>query len=315
MPRVQQNDTGLLLHGLEKDPPVCSDLEELEDGDIEECAWDGTVNHWPLDTDSEWSGESGEESGEEISELEGDELAESIGKELDRELQRLNQSSPYEQLTQKHTSKDWKRAESNRHLRYNGNSDRTQCRNEQAAHMKEDQDALTQKSAPSPMPDITHPDDIFMGYLSDKESGEEDEQERQNNEHSSLSEPARVTHEKHQEEWKKECTKALMDIEKLVWSKREVFEVGQNGLQAYQVRVIQSCLQMVVNNGCHLINASERAAESQGFAEKWGGCHVCQWVHSWIMDRELPVSLKGQHVKVFSLLQDLVITVELHSYV
>ncbi|KAF9455892.1 hypothetical protein BDZ94DRAFT_1293065 [Collybia nuda] len=88
--------------------------------------------------------------------------------------------------------------------------------------------------------------------------------------------------------------RGLLAIEKLIRSKKT----------AYCACAIQSHLQMVVNNGCHAIEASEMAAESQGFARKWGGRLVRIWVRRWILWRELPVSLKGKHVKVFSLLDD-----------
>ena len=72
---------------------------------------------------------------------------------------------------------------------------------------------------------------------------------------------------------------ALTVIEKLIASnKTKIFAGGQNGLQAYCAcaRAIQSCLQMVVQNKQGLIVASRQAAESQNFAETWGG----QQVHS-----------------------------------
>lgn len=71
---------------------------------------------------------------------------------------------------------------------------------------------------------------------------------------------------------------------------------------------------MVVNNGRRVIEASEIAAESQGFARKWGGRLVRIWVRRWILWRELPVSLKGKHVKVFSLLDDPSVRAELRSF-
>ena len=82
-------------------------------------------------------------------------------------------------------------------------------------------------------------------------------------------------------------------IEKLIVSKRNVFQSGKNGLQAYCGREVQSCLQMVVNNNRGLIDALQHAAESQGFAEKWGGRLVRHWVRSWVDGRKLPVSLRG----------------------
>jgi hypothetical protein len=72
---------------------------------------------------------------------------------------------------------------------------------------------------------------------------------------------------------------------------------------------------MVVNNNRGLIGASQCAAESQDFAEKWGGRLVCCWVRSWVDGRKLPVSLRGRHVKVFTSLSDPAICTELQSYV
>ena len=53
-------------------------------------------------------------------------------------------------------------------------------------------------------------------------------------------------------------------IEELAHSKKDMFKGGHNGLQAYWGCVIQSYLQMVVHNHWVLIDASKRAAESQG---------------------------------------------------
>jgi hypothetical protein len=106
----------------------------------------------------------------------------------------------------------------------------------------------------------------------------------------------------------------LLDIEKLIASKQTEFDAGRNGLQAYRARSIQSCLQMVINNDRSLTDGSERAAESQGFAAKWGGRMVRRWVASWIKSRELPKSERGQHKKVFSLLDDPEVATELRSY-
>ena len=97
-------------------------------------------------------------------------------------------------------------------------------------------------------------------------------------------------------------------------SKKTQFKAGANGLQLKRARSIQNCLCMVINNQQHLIKASERAAESQGFAAKWGGWMVRQWVQIWIKHWELPESERGCHTKVFSLLDDPVIQTELRSY-
>jgi hypothetical protein len=79
-----------------------------------------------------------------------------------------------------------------------------------------------------------------------------------------------------------EFSNALVDIQKLISSKKTQFAVGANGLQSKCVHSIENCLHMVVNNKWDLIGASERAAECQGFAAKWGGRMVRQWARIWI---------------------------------
>lgn len=127
--------------------------------------------------------------------------------------------------------------------------------------------------------------------------------------------PTRQAQQLSSEAKHKNLAKALVDIEKLIRSKRYAFAAGENGLQAYRARAIQSCLQMVVQNGRKLMDASERAAESQGFSAKWGGRLVRRWVRAWQRERDLPVSKKGRHVKVYTLLSDPAICAELRSYV
>jgi hypothetical protein len=64
---------------------------------------------------------------------------------------------------------------------------------------------------------------------------------------------------------------ALVDIEKVVKSRKTQFEAGAHGLQAYRAQAIQSYFRLVVRNGRKGIEASEMAAESHGFAKDWGG--------------------------------------------
>ena len=130
-----------------------------------------------------------------------------------------------------------------------------------------------------------------------------------------LAVPIRVARRKAREERRMQLVKALEDIERLIKSKRAVFEAGQAGLQAYRARAIKSYLHMVVHNRRNGIDASQRAAESQGFAAKWGGRLVRSWVQKWVKDRVLPSSSKGRHGKSFSLLNDPAIRAELRSYV
>ena len=75
---------------------------------------------------------------------------------------------------------------------------------------------------------------------------------------------------------------------------------------------IEYYLQMVVENGQKMIDASECAAKSEGFTPQWGGWLVWSWVHDWL--KHLSKSKQGQHVKVASFLGDPEICVELRSY-
>lgn len=126
--------------------------------------------------------------------------------------------------------------------------------------------------------------------------------------------PVRIAKRKQKIEKRQELEKALIAIEKLIESKKNVFMAGRNSLQAYRARAIQSHLHMVIHNGRKHVEASERAAESQGFAIKWGGRLVRRWVKKWVAARELPESSRGSHGKAFSLLEDPAIRAELRSY-
>ena len=127
--------------------------------------------------------------------------------------------------------------------------------------------------------------------------------------------PARTMRAHAKEARLKDLMDALLDIQKLISSKKTKFAVGANGLQSKHAHSIENCLQMVINNKRHLIYASKRAAESQGFAAKWGGWMVRQWVRVWVKSRELLISERGCHKKVFSLLDDPAVQTELHSYI
>jgi hypothetical protein len=108
---------------------------------------------------------------------------------------------------------------------------------------------------------------------------------------------------------------ALQKIEKLLDKKQCPFEGGHNGLQACRARAIRGYLHMLARNDRQKIEASERAAESQGFAAKWGGRQVRAWTELWLNQGKLPASRKGKHIKVFTLLEEPDIRAELRSYV
>lgn len=110
-------------------------------------------------------------------------------------------------------------------------------------------------------------------------------------------------------------TTALLKIEKMLNANKSPFEGGHNGLQARRVRAIHGYLHMLARNDRERIDASERAAEAQGFVARWGGRQVRAWAESWINRGELPVSRRGAHIKIFTLLEDPEIRAELRSYV
>ena len=71
---------------------------------------------------------------------------------------------------------------------------------------------------------------------------------------------------------------------------------------------------MVVKRGMKKIEASEMATLTSGFAEVYGGCMIRLWVKDWLQTDELPVSKRGQHMKLKSLLDDPSICAEIWAY-
>jgi len=90
---------------------------------------------------------------------------------------------------------------------------------------------------------------------------------------------------------------------------------GKRGLQACRTYAMECHLRLIVKNGRPFTDASEMAAESNGFAQKWGGRQIRSWTKVWIWMRDLPKSLQGRHVKVYSLLSDPTVAAELRAYV
>ncbi|KAM6496657.1 hypothetical protein JOM56_007130 [Amanita muscaria] len=130
--------------------------------DVDECGWNGTVNHFTHsgddtpDLSDEWEDSEGEDGlrlGEE-GELEGEELVESLRRGLENELvvlegcQNVDSESmmAYEKLkTAQITKQEWKAAEKKRGFGYTGNSLRTKQRHAQAAWKKESEDAVCRR--------------------------------------------------------------------------------------------------------------------------------------------------------------------------
>jgi hypothetical protein len=127
-------------------------------------------------------------------------------------------------------------------------------------------------------------EDVFTGYLSvdqpppSASDESDDDSPPAKRICTDLVIPACVVREKAQEACQTALQKGLQAIKKLIKSKKTKFSAGRSRIQAYRANAIQSHLQMVLNNGCKAIEASEIAAESQGFAQKWGGHLVRKWV-------------------------------------
>jgi hypothetical protein len=182
------------------------------------------------------------------------------------------------------------------------------------------------ESASAPLPDSEatcepgNIGDIFMGYASDlsddipESDKSDDESPPSKQKRQTLVIPAHMARKNARDARQVALREALMAIEKHIKSKKTIFAAGRNGMQAYHANAIQSYLWMVVHNGRKLIEASEIAAESQGFARKWGGRLVRQWARRWIERHELPVSQIGRHGKVFTLLDDPIVCAELRSF-
>ncbi|KAI0788716.1 hypothetical protein C8Q75DRAFT_767684 [Abortiporus biennis] len=108
--------------------------------------------------------------------------------------------------------------------------------------------------------------------------------------------------------------KGLQDLDKLLRSKKDVFDASRNGLQACRARAMSSCLHMVLEHNRGLVEASLRAAECHGFSPKWGSRQVHQWVNIWVGHRELPASKRGHHIKTWTLLNEPLVVQELASF-
>ncbi len=120
--------------------------------DADECTqWTGGVNHELSGTESDltWveasTADGSESSGDNLSEVEGDDIVESVRASLEHEIRLLAIPTQYEQLSRNYTAGDWKKAEKNRSLGYNGHSDRTKRREAKTVRDKEIHDKEMRK--------------------------------------------------------------------------------------------------------------------------------------------------------------------------
>jgi hypothetical protein len=109
----------ILIH-----PPIVLEITSDTEGH-----WTGGVNHTLL-SDSEFYWTDGESDGstsdsQEFSEVEDEVFLQSLKENLAEKLEMLAVPTPYQEVLQKLTMKDWKKGESNCGLGYSGNSERT----------------------------------------------------------------------------------------------------------------------------------------------------------------------------------------------
>ncbi|KAF8981136.1 hypothetical protein BDQ17DRAFT_1337447 [Cyathus striatus] len=102
----------------------CAPIPNNTQANVDECAWDGTVNHWASENNSDdsdyWESEdstssSGSEtdSEDEFFKLEGEELVKSLERQVQHEVEELERCrvTGYEAIQCKISKKEWKIAE------------------------------------------------------------------------------------------------------------------------------------------------------------------------------------------------------------
>ncbi|KAF7371965.1 hypothetical protein MVEN_00054500 [Mycena venus] len=315
-------------------------LEDCEwDSGDSDCEYEGGI-HDCLPSESEdypWTDSDNSGTDNDLSDFDEETI-----RELQEELASLSKPTQYGKLTARRSQKEWKQVEKNRSLGFRkekGARDRAQAREEaktstdpQIVLMRElfakKPSALPTEQGSSgvkdPRPNLSAEPEItpaeLVAYSSDDTDSSDSETDEEEDQPSLAPKPSTSSS-------RLPAVPALkrrkLDIpvrqmrkiarEKKTEELKKAFR--NNGLQSYRARAIQSYLGMVVKNGRLGIEASERAAESQGFAAKWGGRNVRSWTRRWIRERELPISRRGAHGKVYSLLDEPGIKAELRAYV
>ncbi|EJF60164.1 hypothetical protein DICSQDRAFT_63456, partial [Dichomitus squalens LYAD-421 SS1] len=126
--------------------------------------------------------------------------------------------------------------------------------------------------------------------------------------------PVRVARQKAQDAAREARRKALVDMKKLLSSRKALLVGRASGLQAYQARAIQACLHLMDAEGQGMMAASEVAARANLFSRKWGARLVRKWTQAWVRTRMLPESQRGRHAKVMSVLAHPTVRAAVHAY-
>ncbi|KAH7919570.1 hypothetical protein BV22DRAFT_1108019 [Leucogyrophana mollusca] len=310
---------------------------ELNLDDYTDCEYTGGVNfQLPYSEDESDSPSDGEMS-------ESESLCELEGEELENNLQKLRivpdgwsefsqpGASAFDMMVKApKTAAEWKRAEENRALGYNGQlrkchppDDKSTGCHDVTIHAKTTFTHRDLVAATVTLAQCKPEAELFLGYLSDESDDDFVESDESDNEDDSdlpaggSAGGSRVPRQRHarKEKKKNNWKQALDDIDELLKSKKTKFVGGPDGLQGRRAHAIQCHLALVVKNGRLTIDASKRDAEACGFAAGWGGRQLCSWSKLWVTERKLPTSMKGRHAKVYMLLGDPTITTELRAYV
>jgi len=125
-------------------------VDEDTDSDDQCTRWTGGINHVnSSDSEEDLDFELSDmvtdslDEDEDFGELEDEELLASLQLQGAQEAEKLKRITAYEKLQRDISECEWKKAESNRALGYNGNSARTKRRSEKAARDKSEADAKT----------------------------------------------------------------------------------------------------------------------------------------------------------------------------
>lgn len=129
-----------------------------------------------------------------------------------------------------------------------------------------------------------------------------------------LDTPYRVQRERNRLARKRGLEESWMAISKLLQSKKTIFESGQLGLQHRRANAIECLLRLVTKKGHTFTSASEVAAEAHQFSKKYGARQLRGWTRRWMKGRELPKSMRGRHAKVYTVMLEPAIALELRTY-
>ncbi|KAF7332654.1 hypothetical protein MKEN_00148200 [Mycena kentingensis (nom. inval.)] len=111
---------------------------------------------------------------------------------------------------------------------------------------------------------------------------------------------------------------ALREVQGTLRSERRVLELagGHEGLLAKRLRSVESTLRLILDGQKQgMMSASKIAALAHGFSATTGSRLVRSWTQSWVRDRAMPVSRRGQHSKVSSIFDDPAVCEAVRAYV